>query len=143
MTAQPSVATSAVPACAQYYTHALPAVVEQQQSNKAIFWKWQYSCDALASKYSISVEDLLKWNPSLSSKDCVLQLGVKYCVVQVEESKRATTKASQTASGNPPICTFDPKKGQYVCPEAPPICTFDPKKGEYVCPKPASTGKAS
>ncbi|KAH6622054.1 hypothetical protein C7974DRAFT_414727 [Boeremia exigua] len=32
-----------------------------------------------------------------------------------------------------PICTFDPAKGEYVCPP-PPICTFDPVKGEYVCP---------
>jgi hypothetical protein len=35
-----------------------------------------------------------------------------------------------------PTCSFDVKKGEYICPYSPPICKFDDKKGEYVCPTP-------
>lgn len=49
----------------------------------------------------------------------------------------SATSPDRTAA-EPPICTFDPEKGEYVCHD-PPICTFDPQKGEYVCPKPTPT----
>lgn len=41
-------------------------------------------------------------------------------------------------------CTFDPVKGEYICPRdvALPICKFEPIKGEYVCPPPVTADSA-
>lgn len=53
----------------------------------------------------------------------------------------AAPSQSGTKSPQPPICRFDPEKGEYVCPEQP-ICRFDPEKGEYVCPTGPQSGRA-
>jgi len=157
MLANPSSAAGAALGCAQYFTHHLPALIEQPQPHEARDWQSQFSCAAVANKYNIDVDQLMRWNPSLSSDGCVLQPGVNYCVVKIEEPGRrkqnlcitstnsetliriASVTSPDKTAGEPPICTFDPEKGEYVC--DPPICTFDPQKGEYVCPKPTVTGE--
>lgn len=58
-----------------------------------------------------------------------------------------TAVAARAAVGAtwPPLCSFDVKKGDYVCPSTtqtapgagatfPPICTFNPVTGKYDCP---------
>jgi hypothetical protein len=47
-----------------------------------------------------------------------------------------TPTSTLAAADAVPTCTFDVKKGEYICPYSPPICKFDDKKGEYVCPTP-------
>ena len=60
---------------------------------------------------------------------------------------------AETVTPAPPLCSWDPKIGQYVCtgatttttqiapkptssaPSLPPLCTWDPKIGQYVCPE--------
>ena len=62
--------------------------------------------------------------------------------------KTLTTKAAavETAPSTPPLCSWDPEIGQYICPgtttttqtapkPTPPICTWDPTIGQYVCPE--------
>ncbi|KAH6644530.1 hypothetical protein C7974DRAFT_420005 [Boeremia exigua] len=138
--AQSTLAAGTALDCAQYYTHHPSSLIEQPQPNQATAWS-QVSCESIAERFSVDIEHLLRWNPSLSRSACVLQPGVKYCVVQIEQSEKPSTTSLGDESGDPPICTFDPKKGEYVCPE-PPICRFDPKKGEYVCPESTPTGGA-
>ncbi|KAJ4988500.1 hypothetical protein SVAN01_05955 [Stagonosporopsis vannaccii] len=139
MLAQPSSTTGAASSCAQYFTHYLPALIEQPQPHNARDWQSHYSCANVADRYNVDVEQLMRWNPSLSGDDCVLQPGVEYCVVKIEKTDRPSVPLPEKTSAEPPICTFDPKKGEYECPE-PPICSFDPHKGEYLCPHPTSTG---
>ena len=40
------------------------------------------SCDLWAADSGVSVDDLLAWNPSLSSANCTLQPGNSYCVLK-------------------------------------------------------------
>lgn len=44
-------------------------------------------CSTLAGKYHFSIEDFVKWNPSLDAKDCRLKPGFSYCV-QVEKPSK-------------------------------------------------------
>jgi hypothetical protein len=73
----------------------------------------------------------------------------------IKSDKIITAKATiaETAPSTPPLCSWDPKIGQYVCPGAtttttqtapkptgsapslPPLCTWDPKLGQNVCPE--------
>lgn len=53
------------------------------------------SCSYVASIYGVTVADLLKWNPSLSSSSCALQSGNSYCAVQSQSD--IITSASQRA----------------------------------------------
>lgn len=42
-------------------------------------------CSTLAGKYHFTLDDFVKWNPSLDAKDCRLKPGYSYCV-QVEKA---------------------------------------------------------
>jgi hypothetical protein len=70
-------------------------------------------------------------NPSLPSLPFDMKTVVTMFILAV-----LSMTATALALAQVPICTFDPVKGEYVCPTAatPPICTYDPAKGEYVCP---------
>jgi hypothetical protein len=39
-------------------------------------------CDMWAWWYKISLQDLLRWNPSLSAENCVLESGKSYCILK-------------------------------------------------------------
>lgn len=88
MLAQPPPSVGAASGCAQYFTHTLPTLIEQPQPNREIPWQSHSSCESVAHRFNVDVEQLLRWNPSLSSGDCVLQPGVKYCVVKIEKTER-------------------------------------------------------
>jgi hypothetical protein len=66
----------------------------------------------------------------------------------IKYDKTLTIKATtvETLPPLPPLCSWDPEIGQYICPGpstttqiAPkptsPICTWDPSIGQYVCPE--------
>ena len=40
------------------------------------------SCDMWAWWYEISLQDLLRWNPSLRAENCILESGKSYCVLK-------------------------------------------------------------
>ena len=44
---------------------------DSEESNACDLWAWWYE---------ISVQDLLRWNPSLRAENCVLEPGKSYCV---------------------------------------------------------------
>lgn len=44
------------------------------------------SCVSVASKWNIGVTNLLQWNPSLQEGNCVLQMGLSYCVGKKQTS---------------------------------------------------------
>lgn len=41
-------------------------------------------CEIIAMSLRITVDDLMKWNPSLSEESCLLQPGLQYCVAETE-----------------------------------------------------------
>lgn len=51
---------------------------------------YQNSCEFLQGQYSVDMDDLLEWNPSLSSNksECALQEGFSYCVLKDEDSEK-------------------------------------------------------
>jgi hypothetical protein len=131
-----------------------PAVVEPEQQ---LLWSAPPGvCEAIAGIVGIDVEELIRLNPSLEAGNCVMERGFSYCAEESRESRKTrktntgghlyyrfkesrrlsqvtASATSPTQTPDPPICHFDPKKGEYVCPDQP-ICRFDPKKGKYVCP---------
>ena len=141
--------------CYTYYNHDdslnRPAVIRPSQQH--LWTAPAKTCSTIASIIGIDVEQLIRLNPSLGRGDCVMQSGFSYCAEETRERRETRTcmclqrnftlrrlirvtasSPSATASPGPPICHFDPEKGEYVCPEQP-ICTFDPQEGIYVCPK--------
>lgn len=124
--------------CYTYYNHDdslnRPAVIRPSQQH--LWTAPAKTCSTIASIIGIDVEQLIRLNPSLGRGDCVMQSGFSYCAEETRERRetRTSSSPSATASPGPPICHFDPEKGEYVCPEQP-ICTFDPQEGIYVCPK--------
>ncbi|RJE24636.1 LysM domain protein [Aspergillus sclerotialis] len=53
------------------------------------------TCDSLESYFGITIDQLVSWNPSLSSTDCSLEEGHSYCV---DAPNVATTKTTSTTS---------------------------------------------
>ena len=40
------------------------------------------ACDMWAWFYEVDVQDLLRWNPSLNAKNCILEAGKSYCILK-------------------------------------------------------------
>ena len=107
------------------------------------------TCSYILEGLDVPIENLIKYNSWIDKEDCD---GSLYAGMAENESRAvcvgkrpSPTKSTVIVTPTPvelPICTptFDPKRGEYVCPD-PPICSFDPKKGEYVCPEATSTQK--
>ncbi|KAL6706459.1 hypothetical protein ACN47E_005398 [Coniothyrium glycines] len=110
-------AAGAVTGCAQYLlTPTIPTLIEQPHEN--IPWQTQYSCEFVAQRFNVDVEQLLQWNPSLDSGNCVLQPDVQYCVIKIDTTKRSSDDSYDTTPAeDPPICKFDVQKGAYICPK--------------------------
>ncbi|KAF5004162.1 hypothetical protein FDECE_9300 [Fusarium decemcellulare] len=95
------------------YTRGVPG----EGDDKAVI----NSCKFIANMYKVSVDDLLKWNPSLSKDSCVLSTKFKYCVAKVKKSGPSGTPFSaycQTygkddiVDGTDPSCTcYDYQEG--------------------------------
>lgn len=99
------------------------------------------------------LENLFKLNTWIDKADCdgSLYAGMAkneneiraVCLGKRPVKLKPTVIVDKTPTQEPtPTCTptFDPKVGEYVCPD-PPICHFDPEKGEYICPEPTTTSK--
>lgn len=100
-------------------------------------------CWAIANNNGISLDDFYAWNPS--NKDCNNLFPGDYACI-AKGSTAATTTTTTTKKPVPvptwqAICTFDLKKGQYVCPTAPPTPT--PTKVQNPAPGPTQTGISS
>ncbi|KAF9695367.1 hypothetical protein EKO04_006462 [Ascochyta lentis] len=104
------------------------------------------TCSHLAKEAGVPVGNIAKYNSWINKADCDASLyaglGVDssraVCVSTLDLPSKTDVVPSST-SFKPPICTFDPNKGEYVCPDLP-SCTFNPEKGEYVCSKIVATG---
>ncbi|KAF3039328.1 hypothetical protein E8E12_003031 [Didymella heteroderae] len=130
--------------CHYYYNQfdslSAPAVIDASQQHLRAHSS-KTSCEAIADTINVDVEQLIRLNPSLDRGNCVLEPGFSYCADEAKKSKTLADQPSEIRSTEPPICSFDPKVGEYICPDQP-ICRFDPEKGEYVCPT-ASQSKES
>lgn len=145
-------APGTAPNCHYYWNHydfpGRPAIIDPSQQN---LWATPPKiCETVSSIIDVDVEELIRLNPSLSGDNCVIEPGFSYCAEEIKKTKtckhlhkrpliqrlidEAGSSPSETTSPEPPICTFDPEKGEYDCPD-PPFCRFDSKKGGYVCPK--------
>lgn len=105
------------------------------------------TCSDLVAGSGFSVENIVEYNSWISETDCdgSLYAGLAedgsraVCIGKLNSPTQKEVVASST-SATPPICTFDPEKGEYVCP-GPSLCHFDPRTGEYVCPGAAAGEK--
>jgi hypothetical protein len=99
-------------------------------------------CWQIANNNGISLENLYAWNPA--NADCQSVFPGDYiCVAKGAATTTIKTTPSPTPSVfiPPLLCTFDPKKGEYVCPTAPPTPTPTPVKNP--APGPTQEGIAA
>ncbi|KAF1923246.1 uncharacterized protein M421DRAFT_9887 [Didymella exigua CBS 183.55] len=106
--------------CLYYYNHYdsanRPLILEPSQQN--LWTSPPNTCESIAHIINLDVEDLLRLNPSLDRDTCVIEPGLSYCAAASETETRTemTGASSGSTSSELPICSFDPKKGEYVCP---------------------------
>ncbi|CAO2651320.1 Nn.00g096170.m01.CDS01 [Neocucurbitaria sp. VM-36] len=89
-TSQLPLASGTVEDCYEYRNHVpIPAIVDQAFSNNIRpVDTLQNDCEFVSSKYNVELDQLLEWNPSLSSSECELKNGSSYCVLRSETSGR-------------------------------------------------------
>jgi hypothetical protein len=67
----------------------VPAIVDQSQNfESGVFTDYINSCGYLATAYRTTIDDLVKWNPSLDANNCTMKAGFSYCVKISEDYKR-------------------------------------------------------
>ncbi|KAF9736405.1 LysM domain-containing protein [Paraphaeosphaeria minitans] len=79
----------------------IPAIVDQSQgTDLALYTSFINSCDYTRSTWSVTLEDLVAWNPSLDKNNCTMKPGFSYCVLKDENYK----PSKQHALKPPPHC---------------------------------------
>ncbi|KAF3050066.1 hypothetical protein E8E11_009412 [Didymella keratinophila] len=107
--------------CYTYYNHysspRRPAIIEASQAH--LRSAPPEICSTIASIIGIEVEELIELNPSLERGNCVMEPGFSYCAEETRSgsthkphrTKPSTDEPEGTRAPDPPICHFDPKKG--------------------------------
>lgn len=96
-------------------------------------------CWQIANDNGITLDNFYAWNPA--NADCKSLFPGDYaCVAKGAPVTTTKTTAIPTSTGPfiPWLCTFDPKKGEYVCPTAPPTAT--PTSVKNPAPGPTQEG---
>lgn len=61
----------------------IPPILDQSQSDTLpLFTSFINWCSYIQSTFAVTVEDLIKWNPSLNPNNCTMEAGFSYCVLQ-------------------------------------------------------------
>ncbi len=87
--AQFPTASGTIAGCDDYVNYQdLQGIVDQSKSpDVSVLTANVNSCDYLAAEWDVTLDDLLTWNPSLSSiSPCALQPNSSYCVLQSNAS---------------------------------------------------------
>jgi hypothetical protein len=72
----------------------IPAIVDQSQSTElALYTSFINSCDYTTSTWSVALEDMIAWNPSLDRNTCTMKPGFSYCVLKDENYKPSKQSA--------------------------------------------------
>jgi hypothetical protein len=68
--------------CSLYRNYVpIPAVIDQSQgTDETTLNPYINNCAFYTASYDISMEEFLKWNPSLPPTECSLQPGFSYCI---------------------------------------------------------------
>ncbi|KAH8692485.1 hypothetical protein GQ44DRAFT_765329 [Phaeosphaeriaceae sp. PMI808] len=67
----------------------VPPIVDQSQSSEvALYTDFVNSCGYLTILWETTIDDLVKWNPSLNKDNCIMQAGFSYCVLESEDYRR-------------------------------------------------------
>ncbi|KAF2824331.1 hypothetical protein CC86DRAFT_420818 [Ophiobolus disseminans] len=67
----------------------IPPIVDQSQNSEvASYTDFVNSCGYLTILWETTIDDLVKWNPSLVKEKCAMQAGYSYCVLESEDYKR-------------------------------------------------------
>jgi hypothetical protein len=96
-------------------------------------------CWQIANDNGITLDNFYAWNPA--NADCKSLFPGDYaCIAKGAPVTTTKTTAIPTSTGLfiPWLCTFDPKKGEYVCPTAPPTAT--PTSVKNPAPGPTQEG---
>lgn len=65
--------------CTQYENYVDPQPYEDEFGT--VPWPEELnSCSTFAGEYEVGVDQIVSWNPSLSSENCQFQAGYSYCV---------------------------------------------------------------
>lgn len=119
--------------------------------NKFYLVKDNDNCYDIAQTYKISLDQFYAWNPAVGSSCATLWPRYYVCVsiigvTTLTTSTRPSTTAKPTTTTSwvqPPLCTFNASKGEYVCPTStPPPTTTKPGNG-IATPTPYQAGMTS
>lgn len=66
----------------------VPPMMDQLQSSEVAYSDFVNSCGYLTILWETTIDDLVRWNPSLNKDNCTMQAGFSYCVLESEEYRR-------------------------------------------------------
>ncbi|KAH7382372.1 hypothetical protein DE146DRAFT_740009 [Phaeosphaeria sp. MPI-PUGE-AT-0046c] len=94
--------------------------------NKFYLVKSGDGCWDIATSNGITTDQFATWNPAVGA-DCKGLFPTNYvCISIIGLTAPITTMKTSTIWVQPPLCTFNLSKGQYVCPTAGPTTTTKP-----------------